>query len=197
MATMLDDFKGFLDDFKGVGAWALSAAIALPVLAALAGVAPPWPRGAATLTALLEIVTLILIYHWVSRLSRAGLSSLFRRLAPVMALFLVAYLVLFSMFVFTLPTNGEPVVKGFACTPNAAALAERFGDACPFLGRDALAAATYEVDRLWTIASITLVRLALFVTWLGFFLSFVAFVAAFVVHARKRRAASPAPRQAP
>jgi hypothetical protein len=78
---------------------------------------------------------------------------------------LLAYLLLYSFFVETVPGTGVRVVRGYVCTPDALLV---YKESCPDLPRDALRDAEWESATLWTRSSVTMVRMALMASWLAF-----------------------------
>jgi hypothetical protein len=182
----LQDYKEFLSAFREIGTFGLVVAIFLPFLPALAGAEPPWPTHAPFWTSALEMVALAITYFLFTNATRRALTRFFSLFIPIVFLSLFAYLALFALFVFTLPTTGEKVVAGFQCTNHASAIASRLGQECPFLNSDLFASATYEADRIWTKPSIAIVQFFLFVTWLLAFLGIMSTLSAFVAYQRKR-----------
>jgi uncharacterized membrane protein YfcA len=164
------------------GAFAL-----LPALAALAGLAPPWPPAIGGVSALLVLVFSLIVWEWV-RKSRT--SS--RRIWIVAALFLtltglIAYLLLYSLFIEPVPGTDERVVRGFTCTADALTV---YPKACPDLPREALADAEWEAHALWTRQSVTLVRMGLALSWLVFTAGLIATVGAILAGRRLKAPAS-------
>lgn len=130
---------------------------------------PPWPKGSTYITAFLELAV-VFICFFIPLRSRRALSRIQIRLFIAMAAVFVLYFLLYSFFVFPTPRDGEFVVAGFRCTGEAANyVAPMLGQTCPFLTEEALAAAQYDVEKVWTPWSVRTVEFVMFLTWSSFF----------------------------
>lgn len=149
----------------GAPAIALTALlIAIPALAALLGLDPPWPNYAGYVSA--GIVALGAgAAHYSSPDPGRARNRWARAVIWVsLASGLIVYLVLSSLFIETIPRSGVRIVKGFVCTPDALLV---YGKSCPNLGRDALRDAEWEAATLWTGTSLTIVRIGLVMSWMS------------------------------
>jgi membrane protein implicated in regulation of membrane protease activity len=70
MASGLAGFKDLLKEFRGLSAWAVGAGVAVPFAAALASLSPPWPPGVVIVTAIVELVALVLVYQFLKSARR-------------------------------------------------------------------------------------------------------------------------------
>jgi hypothetical protein len=93
------------------------------------------------------------------------------------------YLTMLSQFTFTEPHSNLRSVKGFVCTNDALIV---YRDLCPWLHDDQLAEAEWEAPRLWTLWSITLVRIAVVTLWSLSFTSLASLIGSFVVYQSRR-----------
>jgi hypothetical protein len=103
--TGLDEFKEVLKGFRGLSLWAVGAGVSAPFITAFLDVTPPWPRGIASITAIVELLTLICAFQFLGsagrrRLNRVMIASL---LAAVVTG--IAYLTLFVPFHLRNPNN--------------------------------------------------------------------------------------------
>lgn len=161
MATSLDQFKALLREVAGISKYALAGVTALPLVTLAVDLSPPWPRGVSVATSLLELIVLVLAYHYAKGARRVTIN---RALAVGSALLVVAslaYFTLLSLFSYEGP-SGERFVKGYECTAAAKLLYE---STCPLLPKNEIASANYAADRLWTSGSIVVVRVSLLITW--------------------------------
>lgn len=186
-------FSEFLKAFDRHTILALIPILALPfVLDQLFSLQPPWPRHSTYATAFLELAALFLAF-FVQIPSR---KRLVRRQVVVFALIVlafIAYFALYSIFVFETPLTGEKVIAGFRCTQQAERyIAPALMQHCPFLNEQALAAAQYEAEVVWTPLSVRLVEIALFIAWSSFFVlaTFLFGISVAFMH-RARRARRP------
>jgi hypothetical protein len=168
--------------------WIIITTAALPLLAAAIGLAPPWPRGAAAMTAIIGAFATGLVYHLVKE---RMINRLMRLAALALPITACGYLAAMSFFTFQTPTTKEHWAKGFVCTADAVAV---YRDKCPNLGIDELRATEYQAERLWTSQSVTVVRVALVVLWMGIFVSVAIILGSFL--ASRSQVLSPA-RSAP
>lgn len=169
--------------------WALLAAASVPpVVVSLADIAPPWPASIPVLTAIVNLLGIILS-HQLYREARPTLVS-WSLVATCLMLFVLSavHLSLVSQMTVAAPVAGEVIVKGFACTAKARI---SYGARCPWLGESELAAMGWTPTLLWTSWSITLTRVLLAVTWLASFFCLSLFLSIFVVHQRRPLERSP------
>lgn len=185
MTTDTRDLRRFFSEFRRFAFWALAGAFAIPFAGSFIDLAPPWPAAVALLTAVFEVVCLVIVYIFLDRTGKRTARRVIVSCIPIAALGLGGYLILYSMFVFAIPTTGERVVAGFECTATAREIVTaEFLQSCPFLNADVLASANYAADRIWTKPSIALVRLSLFGTWLAFFCAVTTTIATALAHQR-------------
>jgi|GEM_PF-3473492 len=151
----------------------------LPMVAAWLGFAPPWPGGSQYFTVALEAILLGSMAAALNGVSRGTL----RRLVTTATIVLVAggmiYLAGFNTFTYVTPTTGEHWVKGYVCTPEALSL-PGYKEKCPFLDKDELKDAEYEAQRLWTLPSITVVKVSLAAIWFASFAAIAVLGAAII-----------------
>lgn len=160
----------------------LGLLMAMPVLAGLLALDPPWPNEAGYVSVGLVAAGAGAAHYRVPLLERAGRPWLRRLTVVLIGAGLLAYLILTSLFVETIPRSGVRVIKGFVCTPDALLV---YGRSCPNLGRDALRDAEWEAATLWTGGSLTLVRVGLVMSWLSV-IAGVAMLAGVVERGRMR-----------
>ena len=158
----------------------LAAAVAaLPLFARFATLEPPWPPGASAISS-------ALVASAVVAASAAPMhdASSRRRAAHVAAGFavagLVGYLALVSFFVVGTADGTRRVFIGFTCTADAAAV---YRQSCPFLDADALSAAEWRPERLWTPTSLSAIRMGALLAWLVFFVGLAVALANYVAAA--------------
>jgi hypothetical protein len=141
----------------------LALLVATPAVAALLRLDPPWPNRIGYVSAALVAAGAGAVHYRPSLPNRPARTWAGRIAAAAVVAGLIAYFVLSSLYVETIPRSGVRVVKGFACTKDALLV---YGAACPDLGRDALRDAEWEPTNLWTASSVTMVRIALLASWL-------------------------------
>ncbi|GAC1501206.1 MAG: hypothetical protein NVS1B14_05510 [Vulcanimicrobiaceae bacterium] len=161
--------------------YVIALALGLPFVAAALGFAPPWPRGMHIVTSAGEAALMVALVNTLRFANRGLLRRLATAASTVLAVSCLAYVTAGATFTYVTPRTGEHWVKGYVCTPEAAAL---YKSKCPFLGKDELQGAEYEAERLWTLPSITVVKVAMIALWLAAFVSVAALAASSIVGAR-------------
>lgn len=182
MANQLHEFKLFVQETHGLVAWALGAGILGALVANFVGISPPWPTAATPLTCAAQLLVLMGVFLFHRKTSRNKAQVQFKVSSFLVALSLIFYLILFSLFVINVPTNGSAVITGFSCTNDALNVFNN----CPFLTTDDLAKAGYDIEELWTKLSISVNRTIIFCLWLSLFSSFIYAAGIFVVYTRNQ-----------
>lgn len=179
----LQEFKDWVRATNGLVLWSVGAGIFGALVGYFVELTPPWPDYVTPITC--AVVLLVFMYVFLSyrRTSRLRARRDFLRAALCLVTFLIVYLFFDSTFVFEANASDVRLVTGYRCTIEAA---EQFAN-CPFLTLDQVASAQFDPDLLWTKSSLSIVRLAIFLNWIGFFCSFVFAVALFVLYAKGRR----------
>ena len=157
--------------------YVILAGATLPMIAAWLGIAPPWPAGSQYFTIAIEAILLGATAAALHGVERGALRRLVVAASVVLVLGGMAYLAGFNTFTYVTPTTGEHWVKGYVCTSDALSL---YKEKCPFLDKDELSQAEYEAQRLWTLPSITVVKVALAALWFASFAAIAVLAAAVV-----------------
>jgi hypothetical protein len=156
-------------------------AVLLPFVAVFSPIAPPWPSPflAVCFAIAVDVVIGCLTYiSWKNGIALITRKKLFASVC-VSVIFAATYLTLFSYFVVHLPgAPVENIVAGFTRHPDIEAIVQERPSY--FTNAELLDNAEHQPDRIWTIGSLTSVRVLLLVVWVGLWTS-VACVSAFVV----------------
>jgi hypothetical protein len=179
MQTGLVGFKELLSEFRGMSVWAVGGSVAVPFVAALAALSPPWPPSIVLVTAVTELVALIYVYQFLKKARRKSINRILAVSGFLLVVFGASYLVAVSLYTYEVPTTHERFVKGYACTADASAV---FKQRCPDLGIDELKTAEYEASRLWTERSIAVMRITIVALWLTVFFILSVLVGSFLVY---------------
>jgi hypothetical protein len=174
----MQGFWHLLREVRHLLTWGVGSAT-VPIAIGFTSFYPPWPPAIVQLTALLQVVALVLTYHTFRQASAKVLNRLLATSAAVLCIGSLLYLVGLSQFTFTEPLSKLRFVKGFICTSDAFTV---YHDMCPWLGDDQLRQAEWEAPRLWTLWSVTVVRVALVLLWLVSFVALSTLLGSFVVH---------------
>jgi hypothetical protein len=165
---------------------ALGLMVAVPTAALAAGLTPPWPPGIWIATALLGAVIVALLRAPLQRLPRIGVTRIVALASAVLVLAAAGFLYASSVYVYQVPSTSARLAMGFVCTPEAQLV---YKNRCPQLGLDELREAEFEAERLWTPASIAIVRVGLDVLWAATFIS-LAVLAAVVIRTQVAKEAA-------
>jgi hypothetical protein len=181
--TGLSEFKRLLKEFRNLSIWTAGASLLIPFVAQFLSIIPPWPKGLSAITAILELVTLILAYQGFKN-DPPKVTRSVRLLAAASFVILLVYITSFTLFTIYVPIAGRSIVIGYTCLSEAAKV---FGDRCPFLNLDDLSGVAYDEFLLWTKWSVSIVRTSLVALWLLLFFCLSLLIGQFLVFQMKRR----------
>ncbi len=167
---------GYFKDIARVLLFAAGAAT-LPLIAAFAGLQPPWPPAVEYVSAVFILIAALVMWEWARGARRAVRRRFILAGLALTVIGIGAYLPLYSQFVEPIPGSKIRVVRGTQCTPRAQLV---YPADCPELPRDALRDAEWEANVLWTRSSIMQVQLILVAAWLAFIAGLIAFVGAVI-----------------
>ena len=162
--TGFDNFLDVLTKYKSLILWVTTTSILLPLAADQVNLTPPWPKGIVLLTAIWQMLAIVVTFQFSHRLSRRSANRAIISAALLMVAFSVVYLGALSKLTFEGGAARERLVKGFACTEEALRL-EKYSKQCPFLS-DRLINSAESTEQLWTPESITSSRVLLLFLWL-------------------------------
>ncbi|MEA2894461.1 MAG: hypothetical protein QOJ84_76 [Bradyrhizobium sp.] len=186
MSTAYDDFLDILKKFRTLSVTALGTGAAVPFFAYVAKIAPPWPPGVMLLTALTELVCLILVFQFLRTKGRKPVNRAMAIMAPLLFLVSLGYLTLISVFTYVTPHTGERFTKGFICKPE---IQRVYPSECPLVSRDVLSDSQYTAENVWMDWSIELMQVLIASLWLAAFILLSSLIGAFLVFQTKTPAA--------
>ena len=181
--TGLDEFKRVLKEFKNLSLWAAGSSLIIPFVASFLSIIPPWPLGLNIITAVVQLVTLIVVYQAFSEL-RLRITRNIKMLAITGLGLLLAYMAIFAMFTIYIPQAHRSIVIGYECSNEALKI---FKEKCPFLTVDDLATAAFDEFLLWTRGSITTIRIVLLGLWLALFIGLGLLIGQFLIFQMRRK----------
>jgi hypothetical protein len=174
-----DDFKGVLKDFRTLSVWAVGAGSA-PFVGALASLAPPpWPKQITTITAVLDLVVLILVFQFFNSATKKLVNWAMAFTALVLVVVAFSYLSIFGRYTFQIPGDGRDV-KGFVYTTAA----KRVYGEHPDNTDKILTEMEYDGARLWESWSINRMTTVLQTLWLLSFAALSGVIGIFIVFQR-------------
>lgn len=167
----MSSFNRYLGRIDRNTTFALAPMLAVPfILDSLFSLQPPWPKGSTYVTAFVELAAIFVCFFVPVRSKRTLRRAQLALFSGILLLF-AAYFLLYSLFVFPTLREDEFVVAGYICTEEAALyVAPLLGQTCPFLTEEALAAAQYDVERVWTPSSVRIMEFVIFLCWSFFFI---------------------------
>jgi len=183
--TALDQFDAVVARFGKIAGYALGGSVLAPLVTAASGMAPAWPDGLPIITSIFMLLSLILIFHFLTTRKR----WIFSLLLVGGSLCLVASILGYAF------ARGEFVMKGsrsnasltIGCTwrPEAVELATRLRidtkDQCPGDFRELLAKAEDDPYQIWTERSITNVSYVIACLWVALFTTLALVIGSFVI----------------
>src|SRR4051812_3432325 len=179
LGSGLDVFYKLLKEFRGLSVAGLGTAAAVPFVAYLADVVPPWPKGIILVTALVELVTLIVVFQFLSHATKTAINKAMAVCVFFLALFGSAYLLAFSLLTYANSAAKTRGVKGFICRADnpPQTMAE-----CPLVSVERLRDASYSAELIWQGWTVDVVRFGIAMLWLVVLLLLTAVVGSFLVH---------------
>ncbi len=175
----LDDFKALLSEFRNLSLWAAGGSVVLPFIASFVAVIPPWPAGLNVMTGVFKLLALIFVFQAYSKAPRARTTRSIGILFLAAFVIFIVYVVLFSLFTIYVPEVKRTIVVGYDCRADARLV---YGDDCPFLKLEHLAAVAYDEFVLWTKPSIAVMRAIFIGLWFLFFICLAASIGRFLVY---------------
>jgi asparagine N-glycosylation enzyme membrane subunit Stt3 len=188
VATGLNEFKNLLKEYRGLAASTFGSAAAVPFAASLVDLSPPWPKGVVLVTAVVELLALALVFHFLRKARKSLINGILLAGTLILVLVSTVYLMQLSLYTFAVPTTDERFVKGTECTADARSV---YKEKCPDLGLDELRNAEYSVERLWTPRSVTATRMRLVLLWAAAFGALSTTLGSFLVYQMKRTVRKP------
>jgi hypothetical protein len=181
--TGLQEFKEVISDYKSAISWVVKGAVAAPLADFVLHLGAPWPLGVPVITSVVELIILILTFHFWRAKSQKFLTRCMLAVLVILTVSFGTYLYLFDSYTFVNPATSKRYAKGFVPRSEIERLIPQ-----QFNSLDAaLAGAEYKEEDIWTSNSLTAARLALLGTWLTLFGSLAAFLSTFVLAQRKRK----------
>jgi hypothetical protein len=133
------------------------------------------------LTSLMSFIAVIWTFHFWHSISKKRLGSRMVLCLVVFCGTLLGSGVLFDQFTVRPGAGRDLVVCGYSVLPDIRPLMT--GDYTPLR---ALRESEYDAERVWTRTSITVIHMALILSWLMAFASLSMFIATFIIQHRRR-----------
>src|ERR1044072_3263683 len=116
--TGLEEFREVIADFKSLTSWSVKGAVVAPLADLVLHVGAPWPPGVPVITSVLELLTLICVFHFWFGKSYKQLTKKIKVFLIVICVTFFGYLYLFDTYTFVNPASSKRYVKGFVVLPN-------------------------------------------------------------------------------
>ena len=181
MPTGLDEFKSVIKDYRSLTFYQVNGTLVLPLADFATKVGPPWPPFSPLWTTLVETIVLLVLFQSSFQSTKKVLVTTMRRALLFSFVSAILFLIGNSMFVFD-SKNVPKDVKGFVVIDDVKPVLTPV-----FKEQDALEGANWDPTKVWTLWSITVVRVGLFVTWIALFGSLTRAIGAFVILQRRPR----------
>jgi hypothetical protein len=189
----LEEFREVLADFKSVTAWTAKVAVAAPFADFVLQVGAPWPPGVPVITSIVELITLICVFHFWFGKSHKQLTRMMGIFLVVLCVSFFGHLYLLDTYTFVNPASSKRYAKGFVVLPNVQLLIPgEFKSP-----EEVLSKSEYKEEDVWTAGSITAARLTLLAVWLTLFASLSGLIGTFIMAQRRKIVKAPAGRRRP
>ena len=174
-----DDFLRVLSNYRSLSITAVGSGAAVPFVAYLAHLAPPWPPGIMLATAVGELVSIILAFQLTYQASRRKVTRAMILLSIVWLCFSAMYVTLFGTFTYTTKPTEERMIAGFICLPDISQI-KSYKSNCPLLSDEELSNGKYDPENFWEPWTIIFTKLALCSAWMAAFIALSGLVGAFI-----------------
>jgi hypothetical protein len=173
-----DDFRYVLSNFRVLSAAGLGTSIVVPFVAYVANVMPPL-TGIVLITALVEIVTLVLVFQLFRSKPKRAIDKMLTRTVVLLFAASAVYLVCFVMVTFQKGSSTERGVRGFICESK---LSKEMAAGCPSVSREHLQKAEWDPYQVWVEWTVDLNLALLTLLWLACFLLLSFSIGTFLVY---------------
>jgi hypothetical protein len=180
----LSEFKDVMADFRQLGSLALKGVVTAPWIDLWLKIGPPPARSVAILTSLSEFVVVVYVFHFWSDMEMRKLNIRMKAAFGVFCIGLVASLMLISRFTVSPGEGRERVIEGWTLRSDIQPLVNS-----SYSPEQALRESEYDPDKVWTSASVALLRTMITTIWFGTFASLACYLTVFIM--LQRRAATP------
>lgn len=192
--SSLDSFIQSIKDVKKLITIAVSGLICSQVIALLAGIQPPWPKGILILTSMIELLVLMMAWHFSSVSEKMNTGKILVILFSLLCFFSLAYVFMYSLFVYNIPGTSTDIVLGCGLTHDSQLVLslnkidlKTITDTCPEEFTRILSSAEFEATRVWTPWTVKLNQVVIFALWLAAFSCLAAFMGIFVAYHKRRQ----------
>lgn len=173
--TRIENFHGLTKEYGNILAVGFGSA-AILLISQLISVAPPWPSAIIQISAVYQLLVLIVVAQFFTEKRKSVFDKRIRLFVSGFFAISIIYFAALSVFVYSGP-NGDRFVRGLICTQDALAL---FSDSCPLLSDREISRAGYDGGELWTTTGLMLGRSLFLALWLLLLTSVAFSVATFV-----------------
>jgi hypothetical protein len=175
--TGYDDFISIVKKFNALSGLIVAAGASVPFLASLVDVVPPYP-GAAMITALVELVALVLAFQFYRTSPRRKINRVMAIAAVLLFAVGAVYLLAFTVMTEPHPDGKSRIVRGFICRAD---IPQVTAAECPMVSRQRIANAKFVADNIWQPWTVQLTSWALVIMWLSLFLLLSTLLGVFLV----------------
>ena len=179
-------YEQFIDLFEKYRSLSVSAGAAgvAPFVAYLVGVAPPWPPGVIAITTLVELLTLMLVFHFLKRAARRVIDRVLVVCTGSLVFLSTLYLVAFSFLTYKVPGDSARGVIGFICRKD---IPRETAASCPYVDIDRIKDAEYNARLIWSDWTVDLTASSIALLWLGCFVILAIVIGTFLVYQSRVR----------
>jgi hypothetical protein len=190
--TGLEEFREVLADFKSLTSWAVKVAVGAPLADIALQVGAPWPQGIPVITSVVELLTLICVFHFWFDKSHKQLTKRMKVFLVILCVSFFGHLYLLDAYTFVNPATSNRYAKGFVVRSDV----QRLIPSEFKTPEEVLSSSEYKEEEVWTAGSITAARLTLLAVWLTVFASLSGLIGTFIMAQRRKTVKAPPRRRA-
>ncbi|WP_044300361.1 hypothetical protein [Rhodopirellula sallentina] len=186
-SNALSDFRRYAADFTSLSAWMGKLFLLIPLADFALQVGPNWPnvwlgKFGGSIACGLGLMFCFLSYDWQS-LSQKKYSVHMAFSLLLLTAFSFTYITLHSMFVVSIPDQDTLVTTGYTPLPQILEYVELSPN---HLSAKDLLEKFHEAESIWTLGSLTVIRLSLLCSWLFGWVAFTLAVGVFIISQWKK-----------
>ncbi len=179
----MENFRKFILDFNSLTSWLAKGAILAPFLTIVYSLGPPYPSltAACIITSLLQLLSLMYVFTFWSKLNQNKLQRLFKINLLLFCLGFILYILLFQFFTKPAGSQTDLEVTGFVVKQEIKEIL-----ASDFTIDDAFEGSSYNPIKIWEPWSVYTMRTILLVSWLLMFTCITFSIALFALMQRPK-----------
>lgn len=178
----LSEFRKVLADFKELNSLALKGTVVLPIADIWLKLGPPPSKAVGALTALIEFLAVVWIFHFWSTLPDGKLRLRMKIALGIFLIGIASSLILLQAFSVSPGHGRERVIEGYTLRSNVRPL---ISDS--YVAEEALRDSEYDAEKVWTKTSIVGLHGSIVAIWIATFTCLAIYLTVFIILQRRRQ----------